>query len=89
MGRHVPTACTHYPLIRSDIEAFFGGRVEVLDSTDVTARAVEQKLAERGLLNSKRENAHRFFVSDYTKSFAETTRLFWPGEIQLEGCPIW
>lgn len=82
-------ACTHYPLIRPDIETYFGGRVEVFDSTDVTARSVEQKLAERGLLNSKRENPHRFYVSDYTKSFAETTRLFWPEEIQLEGCPIW
>lgn len=82
-------ACTHYPLIRPEIEQFFGGEVHVYDSTDVVARAVKDRLASKSLLNPGRQKNHRFFVSDYTSSFEHTTRLFYREEIALEHCPIW
>jgi len=82
-------ACTHYPLIRNNIEAYFKGKVKVFDSTDVVARAVKKKLASHDLLNDKRRNPNQFFVSDYTQSFEETTKIFYDGDIKLEYCPIW
>lgn len=82
-------ACTHYPLIRENVAAFYQNRVEIFDSTDVTAEVVRRKLGERNLLSSGREAPHQFFVSDYTESFERTTRLFYPEEIHLEYCPIW
>jgi glutamate racemase len=82
-------ACTHYPLIHAEIDAFFQQKVEILDSTRVTAEAVAQKLAEHQLLNDKKRQPHQFYVSDFTKSFEETTRIFWPEKINLEACPIW
>ncbi len=82
-------ACTHYPLIRQDIVDFFENKVEVIDSQAVTAAAVEKTLAAHNLLNSKKRHPHQFFVSDFTKSFEETTRIFWPDKIHLEACPIW
>lgn len=82
-------ACTHYPLIRQDIVDFFKNKVEVIDSQAVTALAVEKTLTEHNLLNPKKMRPHQFFVSDFTKSFEATTKIFWPEEIHLEACPIW
>ena len=82
-------ACTHYPLIRTHIEEFFKGRVDVFDSTDVVAHSVKKKLKAAKLLSNKQSSSHQFFVSDYTKSFEETTRLFYKEKIKLEHTPIW
>lgn len=82
-------ACTHYPLIRQDIEAYFDHKVDVLDSTLVVAEEVAQKLADNHLLNPQKSQPHRFYVSDYTQSFEETTRLFYGEAIHLEHYQIW
>ncbi len=82
-------ACTHYPLIRKNIENYFLGKVKVFDSTDVVAEVVREKLFKNDLLNNQKRNAHHFYVSDYTKSFEETTRIFYQEKIQLEHCSIW
>lgn len=82
-------ACTHYPLIRKDIEDYFTHEVEVLDSTLVVAEEVAQKLGDNGLLSPQKRHPHRFYVSDYTQSFEETTRLFYGEAIQLEHYQIW
>jgi len=82
-------ACTHYPLIRTDIEAFFDKGVEVLDSTLFTVKDIENKLRKRNLLNDEKSKPHQFYVSDYTHSFEETTRLFYKEHLQLDHYPIW
>lgn len=82
-------ACTHYPLIHSSIESHFHHKVDVLDSTDVVAEAVYQQLNTKGLLNDQKRKGHQFFVSDYSPSFEETTRIFYKGEIELEHCLLW
>lgn len=83
-------ACTHYPLIRPEIEAYFEGKVEVFDSVLVTAEAVEQNLSIHGLLEEgPRKKPHHFYVSDYTPSFEDTTKLFYGQEVQLEHLNIW
>ena len=82
-------ACTHYPLIKKNIESYFDHKVKVFDSTDVVATAVHEKLANQGLLNDQKGKEHQFFVSDYTTSFEETTRIFYQEKIQLGHCPIW
>ena len=82
-------ACTHYPLIHKNIEKFFSGKVNVYDSTDVVAEVVKEKLLNSNLLNDRKKNSHHFYVSDYTKSFEETTRIFYKEKIHLELCSIW
>ena len=82
-------ACTHYPLIKKNIENFYDGKVNVYDSTDVVTTVVKNKLAKKNLLNDKKENAHRFYVSDFTQSFEETTRIFYEQEIDLVEKKIW
>jgi glutamate racemase len=82
-------ACTHYPLIRPEIEEYYNGRVKVYDSTDFTVEAVKRHLVEQNILNERKDKEHRFFVSDYTKSFEQTTRLFYGEAIHLEHLLIW
>ena len=82
-------ACTHYPLIRPNIESFFKKKVKVFDSTDVVAEIVKEKLAAHNLLNDKPSKAHEFYVSDFTASFEETTKIFYKEKINLEPCAIW
>jgi glutamate racemase len=84
-------ACTHFPLIKPQMEAHYQGRVAVLDPSDVVAATVAEALASRELLASATEAplAHHFYVSDFTRSFEESTRLFFGQEVQLEHYPLW
>ncbi len=77
-------ACTHYPLIRPHIEAFFQNRVSVWDSTEATATAVFDELTLRGILSPDRGGPHLFCVSDYTTAFEQAARMFYLGDIQLK-----
>jgi glutamate racemase len=84
-------ACTHFPLIRPQMEAHYQGRVAVVDPSDVVAATVAEALAARQLLASPAAAApaHHFYVSDFTRSFEESTRLFFGQEVQLEHYPLW
>ncbi|MGI4866474.1 MAG: glutamate racemase [Janthinobacterium lividum] len=84
-------ACTHFPLIKPQIDAYYQGRVAVLDPSDVVAATVAEALAARQLLVEAAETApmHHFYVSDFTRSFEESTRIFFGQEVQLEHYPLW
>ncbi len=84
-------ACTHFPLIKPQIEDYYQGRVAVLDPSDVVAATVAEALAQRQLLAPAGGvgPAHHFYVSDFTRSFEESTRIFFGQEVQLEHYPLW
>jgi glutamate racemase len=84
-------ACTHFPLIKPQMEAHYQGRVAVLDPSDVVAATVAEALAARQLLAAAAEQGprHHFYVSDFTRSFEESTRIFFGQEVQLEHYPLW
>ena len=84
-------ACTHYPLIKEQIANYYNGRVDVLDASDVVAADAESYLASHNLLASPGAGrpAHHFYVSDFTRSFEESTRIFFEQEVHLEHYPLW
>lgn len=82
-------ACTHYPLIKDEINLFYKGKVMVVDSADIVGSYVKEQLEFQGLLNKKNKPEHHFFVSDYTNSFEKSTRYFFPEKITLEKASIW
>lgn len=82
-------ACTHYPLIKEQIEAFYKGRVRVFDSTDFISEEVGTILDTYRLHSEKKSRKDHFYVSDLTESFEKTTRHFFKGEIELKHCPLW
>ena len=77
--------CTHYVIIRKEIDAFYNGKVKLFDSTDIVAYKLKAILDKEGLLNEgERKGEHHFYVSDYTESFQKTTELFFGSKIKLE-----
>ncbi|QRR03152.1 glutamate racemase [Dyadobacter sandarakinus] len=81
--------CTHYPLIKNQIQTFYEGKVEILDSSEIVARSLKGFLEQHYLLNEKGEGRRQFFVSDYTQSFEQSTEIFFGKQIQLEHYPLW
>ncbi len=82
-------ACTHYPLIKQAIDAYYKGAVNVIDSTDFVGLECKRILEEQGALSTKRDGENKFFVSDLTGSFEETTKLFFGKQVHLAYAPLW
>ena len=82
-------ACTHYPLIKKEIEAFYEHKVKVIDSAEVVAMKLKHILVKESLLNDT-QNAQKnlFFVTDYSVHFERTTKLFYGEKINLQKISI-
>jgi glutamate racemase len=82
--------CTHYPLIKREIENVYQGKVPLIDSADEVAIYVQHLLKKNNLLNtSGKKPVHRFYVSDYTEAFEKNTNFFFSEKIKLEEARIW
>ena len=77
-------ACTHYPVLSKEIQAYYQGRVEVIDTAHIVAQAVAQELKNQHLINlGKDKPNYTFYVSDLTKHFAENVALFFGKNVPL------
>lgn len=81
--------CTHYPLIKKQIENYYQGKVNVLDTSVIVAKALEKYLVENKILNAMNSHIKHFYVSDYTHSFETSTKIFFGEQIHLEHYPLW
>ncbi|MEO5912496.1 MAG: glutamate racemase [Pelobium sp.] len=83
-------ACTHYPLIRKEIDEFYNGKVVILNTAEIVATDVKKELGRLNLLNqSVDQPKHHFFVSDKTSAFETSTQLFFGDKISLTQKNIW
>lgn len=82
-------ACTHYPLIKEEIDAYYKGEMKILDSSEIVANALRDYLVQEHLLNNVRRPERLFLVSDYTESFAAAARMFFHDDVQLERHALW
>lgn len=82
-------ACTHYPVIKDRIFEHFKKNIEVIDSSDIVAKAVKKMLEKNNLLNTAGDGSKHFYVSDYTDSFASNAKLFFGNDVVLEHYPLW
>jgi glutamate racemase len=89
--------CTHYPLIRKEVESFYRGSTPVLDNIDPTITELSNTLSNKDMLNNgfkssdspDEQNLNTFFVSDYTQSFEETAKQFFGKALSLQKYDIW
>lgn len=81
--------CTHYPLIKGEVENYFKGQVEVIDSASVVAQFTKKLLKKEGIEATEKSGENKFLVSDYTNSFEETSKLFFGEKIHLAEERIW
>lgn len=82
-------ACTHYPLIKNEIAGFFNHRVKIFDSAQVVARKLKWILEKEKIASAKKTTHNIFYVSDFTESFGQSTKIFFPGKIKLERMNLW
>src|SRR5690606_33646763 len=82
-------ACTHYPLIRKEIEEYFGGKVDIINTASIVADHVKDQLEKLGLLNTSPAGKDEFYVSDKTSSFEKSTKIFFGDKINLLQKNIW
>jgi glutamate racemase len=81
--------CTHYPLIKKQIEQHYSGKVDVLDSAEIVAASLKAYLEYNLLTTKHAAGKSRFLVSDYTESFEALTQLFFGQQIRLEKYKLW
>ncbi len=80
--------CTHYPLIKEDIALFFNHKVEVIDSPNIVVKKIAAYIADNNISNEIIVD-HKFYVSDYTSSFNNSTQLFFGQKINLLEYKLW
>lgn len=81
--------CTHYPLIKKQIENYYQGSVKVLDTSEIVAKSLKKYLADNDALNPLNAHIKHFYVSDFTQSFETSTKIFFGEQIRLEYFPLW
>lgn len=80
--------CTHFPALKITIAKIVGPNMILVDSAATTARAVEQRLAKRGLFNPDGGGVHTFLATDAPDRFARVGEIFLgqaidPGSVEL------
>jgi len=82
--------CTHYPLIKKELQAYYKYGVEILDSSIITAKFLKDFLVTEDMLNDEEnEGESKFYVSDLTDSFEHSAKLFFCKPIVLEKHTLW
>ncbi len=76
-------ACTHYPLIKNEINEFYNGGVNLIDSGIVTANKLSNILQKENLLATSRVAKDVYYVSSLTGSFKNTAKSFFGSDIIL------
>jgi len=82
-------ACTHYPIIKNKISAFFERNIEIIDASTIVAADVKSKLEQKNLRQlSSGAGIKHFYVSDYTDSFSKNAKRFFADAMLLEHYPL-
>lgn len=75
--------CTHFPLLQKEIESFFNGRAEVVDSPELVAHHLKLELNQKQLATEKQTAEYSFYISEKTENFERTAKMFFGEEISL------
>jgi len=81
--------CTHYPIIRNQINKIFNFDVDIIDSSGIVSSILKKRLEDSNLLNNTGKVDYSFYISDYTPFFEKMAKMFFGGEINLQKADIW
>ncbi len=82
-------ACTHYPLIKKEVNAYYKKHIEVIDPSEIVAKAVYTSLSEQNLLHTGKKKKDIFYVSEYTDSFEKSTKIFYNNKVNIIEVDMW
>jgi glutamate racemase len=77
-------ACTHYPLIKKEIDQYYNGKVKLFDSAEVVAHKLASILEKERILHAGEPQPNEFYVSDYTIAFESATKIFFSRGVKLQ-----
>jgi glutamate racemase len=77
-------ACTHYPLIKNEVNNYFHQKKDILDNAVPMANRVKNFLVEKNLLAREKTNPSVFYVTEYTENFENISKIFHGSKIQIE-----
>lgn len=78
--------CTHYPIIKGEIEAFLGHGAEVVDPAGAVAESAARALEKKSLL-SPGKGKSKFYASDSPSNFELRAKTLWgikTGKVNLK-----
>ena len=83
--------CTHYPIIKNQINKIFDFRTDIIDSSQIVANLLKKQLEKHDMLSDGINRDHNcFFVSDYTPYFEKMAKMFFNGTtINIQKNDIW
>lgn len=84
--------CTHYPMIKNQIKSHYQSKnqpMTVIDSAETVANTLKAYLQAHQLVSKVKEDEDLFYVSDFTASFENTTKLFFGEKVHLDRSAIW
>ncbi|MBI2967328.1 MAG: glutamate racemase [Bacteroidetes bacterium] len=81
--------CTHYPLIKKEVEKFYGKGVDIIDSADIVAAHIKDKIGNLYSFSKRKQPERHFFVSDYTEAFEKSAAIFFGKNIKLKKVNLW
>ena len=76
--------CTHYSVIKTQIQAFYQYPLAVIDATTTTAHYLQHFLAHHQLLSPRRQAEDHFIVSALTEDFKKAIYIFFGQQVHLE-----
>jgi glutamate racemase len=82
-------ACTHYPLIRKEVQKFYQKQIDIIDPAQQAALKVQQLLKNAKLLHKGAKKPDQFYVSEYTDSFEKSTKLFYQQSVAIQAVDMW
>jgi glutamate racemase len=81
--------CTHYPIIKEEINEYYQGGVKLVDSTTIVAKKLMSILQKEKLQANKRTGPNEFYISDMNPHFNSSAQRFFKESINLEHLNIW
>lgn len=81
--------CTHYPLIKKEIDSYYQGKVHIFDSAQVVATRLKQILIHENLLADEQTSRNSFYVSEFSEAFEGSAKVFFSEKIKLDKKDIW
>lgn len=76
-------ACTHYPLIKDEVDHFFQRQKAILDNAEPMAEEVKMFLHSKQLLSEEKKHEHIFYVTEFTQNFEKISSLFYGKKVKI------
>ncbi len=69
-------ACTHFPVIRRNIQQSIGGGVTLIDPAIRLSRSLRENLQKNNLSSQPKRSVVNYYITDINESFEKTAEIF-------------